>query len=90
MLNRRTFVQAGYSVPALVAAPALWAQAKPEKIVVLSHRVHMSVLTGAKGGDDFFRLGLSPQGRRGHQSRHRIAGLHESAAIQHGLLLLGT
>ena len=51
MLNRRRFVQAGYSVPALVAAPALWAQAKPEKIVVLSHRVHMSVLTGAKGGD---------------------------------------
>ena len=51
MLNRRGFLQATCSVPALLAPAALWAQPKPEKITLLSHRVHMSVLTGAKGGD---------------------------------------
>jgi len=51
MLNRRGFLQAGGAAPALLASVAGWAQAKPEKLTVLSHRVHMSVLTGAKGGD---------------------------------------
>ena len=51
MLNRRGFVQAIGSVPALLAPAALWAQNKPEKIIVLSHRVHMSVLTSGKAGD---------------------------------------
>jgi len=51
MLNRRGFLRAGCSVPTLLAPAALWAQAKPEKLTILSHRVHMSVLTGAKGGD---------------------------------------
>ena len=51
MLKRRGFVQAIGSAPALLVAPSIWAQAKPEKLIVLSHRVHMSVLTGAKGGD---------------------------------------
>ena len=50
MVNRRRFVQAGVSVPAIVSSARLWAQAKPEKLTILSHRVHMSVLTGAKGG----------------------------------------
>ena len=50
MLNRRRILQAGCTVP-LAFAPAAWTQAKPEKLTILSHRVHMSVLTGAKGGD---------------------------------------
>ena len=50
MLNRRAFVQAVGAVPAALA-PAVRAQAKPEKLIILSHRVHMSVLTGGKGGD---------------------------------------
>ena len=50
MLKRRGFLQAGSAV-AVLAPAAVWAQAKPEKLTILSHRVHMSVLTGAKGGD---------------------------------------
>ncbi len=51
MLNRRGFLQTGCSIPVLLAPAALRAQAKPEKLTILSHRVHMAVLTGAKGGD---------------------------------------
>ena len=51
MLNRRGFLQAGCSVTTLLMPAAVWAQGKPEKLTILSHRVHMSVLTGAKGGD---------------------------------------
>ncbi len=51
MLHRRGFLQIGCSTAALWAPAAAWAQTKPEKITILSHRVHMSVLTGAKGGD---------------------------------------
>lgn len=52
MLNRRGLLKASVSVPAALAAPtAVWAQAKPEKLTILSHRVHMSVLTGGKAGN---------------------------------------
>jgi multiple sugar transport system substrate-binding protein len=53
MLKRREFLQAGTTAATLLAASkAAWAQqAKPEKLTILSHRVHMAVLTGAKGGD---------------------------------------
>lgn len=50
MVKRRHFVQAMGAVPVALAAP-LWAQTKPQKLIVLSHRVHMTVLTGGKGGD---------------------------------------
>ena len=51
MLNRRNVLQAGFSVPAVLAPLSAWPQNKPEKLTILSHRVHMSVVTGAKGGD---------------------------------------
>lgn len=51
MLNRRGLLQAGLSVPAVLAPLAARSQAKPEKLTILSHRVHMSVVTGAKAGD---------------------------------------
>ncbi len=51
MLNRRGFLQTGCSAAALVAPLVLRAQAKPDKLTIISHRVHMSVLTGAKGGN---------------------------------------
>ena len=51
MLNRRNVLQAGFSVPAVLASLSAWPQNKPEKLTILSHRVHMSVVTGAKGGD---------------------------------------
>ncbi|MCY7306309.1 MAG: extracellular solute-binding protein, partial [Rhodoferax sp.] len=51
MMNRRNVLQAGWSA-SLALGPTLGlAQNKPEKLTILSHRVHMSVLTGAKGGD---------------------------------------
>ena len=51
MLNRRDFIQTGCLVPAVLTPAALWAQGKPEKLTIISHRVHRSVLTGEKGGD---------------------------------------
>lgn len=51
MLNRRNLLQAGFSVPAVLGPLAAWPQAKPEKLTILSHRVHRSVITGTKGGD---------------------------------------
>jgi len=51
MLNRRELMQAGAAMSSLVLPAAAWSQAKPEKLTILSHRVHRSVLTGAKGGD---------------------------------------
>ena len=51
MLNRRELLQAGTGLPTLALAAAGWAQDKPEKLTILSHRVHRSVLTGIQGGD---------------------------------------
>lgn len=34
-----------------VTSPAAFAQAKPEKLVIMSHAVHKSAVTGEKGGD---------------------------------------
>ncbi len=51
MLNRRELLQAGTALSSLSIAAEPWAQAKPEKLTILSHRVHRSVLTGEKGGD---------------------------------------
>ncbi len=51
MLNRRRVVHAVGLAPVAMAAPLVRGQTKPEKITILSHRVHMSVLTGAKGGN---------------------------------------
>jgi multiple sugar transport system substrate-binding protein len=51
MLNRRGFLQTGCSAATLAAPALLRAQAKPDKLTIISHRVHMSVLTGAKGGN---------------------------------------
>lgn len=51
MMNRRDFIQASSSVGVLLAPVLAHSQPKPEKLTILSHRVHMSVLTGAKGGD---------------------------------------
>ncbi len=51
MLNRRALLQSGAAMSSLVLPAAAWSQSKPEKLTILSHRVHRSVLTGAKGGD---------------------------------------
>lgn len=51
MLNRRTVLRSGSALSALALPGRGWSQAKPEKITILSHRVHRSVLTGEKGGD---------------------------------------
>ena len=51
MLKRRDILQAGSALSTLVLPDALRAQAKPDKLTILSHRVHRSVITGEKGGD---------------------------------------
>ncbi|MEO6626247.1 MAG: extracellular solute-binding protein [Burkholderiaceae bacterium] len=51
MFNRRDLIQASAAVSSLALSQGVWSQAKPEKLTILSHRVHRSVLTGAKGGD---------------------------------------
>ena len=51
MMNRRDFIQASSSAGVLLVPAVVHSQPKPEKLTILSHRVHMSVLTGAKGGD---------------------------------------
>lgn len=51
MPNRRGFLQAACAIPALLSGAVARAQPRLEKLTILSHRVHMSVLTGAKGGD---------------------------------------
>jgi multiple sugar transport system substrate-binding protein len=52
--NRRFVgkVMAGaVAIAALLAAGAAHAQAKPEKLVIMSHAVHKAAVTGEKGGD---------------------------------------
>ncbi len=51
MFNRRRLVQAASLVPVAFSSPRVLGQAKPDKLTILSHRVHMSVVTGAKGGN---------------------------------------
>jgi len=51
MLNRRTLLQAGTTLSSLALPAAGWTQAKPDKLTIVCHRVHRSVLTGDKGGD---------------------------------------
>ncbi len=51
MLKRRELLQAGTVLPTLALGAAGWAQDKPEKLTILAHRVHRSVITGDKGGD---------------------------------------
>jgi multiple sugar transport system substrate-binding protein len=53
-MKRRDVLRAGTAfAAAALAGPgrAAWAQAKPEKLTVLSHRVHMTVATGTQGGN---------------------------------------
>jgi hypothetical protein len=51
MLNRRRLLQAGSLAPVALSAGLAHSQAKPDKLTILSHRVHMSVITGTKGGN---------------------------------------
>ena len=51
MLNRRRVVQAAGVAPVALSSAWVRGQGKPEKITIMSHRVHMSVITGAKGGN---------------------------------------
>ena len=51
MLNRRRLLQAGSLAPVALSTGLARSQTKPDKLTILSHRVHMSVLTGAKGGN---------------------------------------
>jgi multiple sugar transport system substrate-binding protein len=49
--QRRDVLRAGTAIATGLAAGPILAQPKPEKLTVLSHRVHMSVATGAQGGN---------------------------------------
>ena len=51
MLNRRRLLQAGSLAPVALSAGLARSQTKPDKLTILSHRVHMSVITGTKGGN---------------------------------------
>ena len=51
MIHRRRLLQAGSLAPIALSAGLAQAQTKPEKLTILSHRVHMSVITGTKGGN---------------------------------------
>lgn len=51
MLKRRDILQAGTALSAWALPVIGRTQAKPEKLTILCHRVHRSVITGEKGGD---------------------------------------
>ena len=51
MLNRRELMHAGAALSSLALPAAAWSQGKPDKLTILCHRVHRSVLTGSAGGD---------------------------------------